>query len=1101
MTNVGNSVQFETGHPVVSVEPLVDFTAATAIAFPIDRTQAPKFGNDALASKTDEYYLLVDWKLLLALPEGKLHQERTRNSDLDRILEQRSLADVTKLYFEWLLSKVRGANSLFKDQPQCIVGIPASLDTLSEAARKRYRDYIVAAFRALGFPDPRFFPEPFAVFQNHHNQRRIVDIGRPQNVLVVDIGGGTTNICVVQTSSHGRLARGGTSHLPFGVQTIDIGGAAVDQRILQRVVKSTRVRETGWSLLAAEKAKRWLVAELTAKQAWDKPDVQQQIRAEIDIGDQGQWPVTGYDLVQILVQSFWPALKHAILECINEVAARNESAAAPLLPIDIVLLAGGGCQIPLIKILLEKETELKEALSVSKYVCEKDYQQAVANGLAIEACANSRLHKIKATRVASYIQSDIEFFASHLQLTKENTIDVKVEGPQGKFSNSNILIKAPISAADLNNKKIEAVFKLKQPPATFHYLITPSGTIEDAIPVGYPRSINLKRREGLPGTQGRVSLVFDEAGVCNADFSFYFKGDRTIQAVEAKDASNEGWILFNGCRLDFHDLHGIDGDIFVGIDFGTSTTQVSVSNLADVTERHVLPDEYKCDIATLQAVRQIEQDANAFSSRSLDRKSILSKLADRNIIDYVYHSNRIEGSKLTRGQTKSLIEGIAIEGSRALRNVDQNISEFSYVDRATGEVRVAGMPVRDGAAAVNLRDAFRNTYEAAISGEPLTKSFIKQLHQLVARGDFSAVPGEFRTEDVEISQTTFVPPSFLQVVPLLDKMLSKFETQEFKRQPVIFQAAIAHAEFVSIHPFKDYNGRVARLIVNYYLWKNSLPGILLPWENKDRYYDALEECNSTELRTRGNLTDLVRLFYDHFEDELNTLKELVATPETHDKKIETIYQAPDDANVIDATATRSPRLNKLLERLGATQLSADLEVQFSSWSKDFNALLSNLLPDAEAVSRIFEQNWAGKVAVRQFPIIDFETYRAIRTSQRYSRTWFFQTRIFLPKGADDLIFYFAAPSPVAKVTLPSTSRSVSLHISRYDETFGRHIPVHRGTWCRIKEFVHDGSRLGYLISESQDPRVVFDDDREFADWFAILIEDVLKNRGIHLGEA
>jgi molecular chaperone DnaK (HSP70) len=72
--------------------------------------------------------------------------------------------------------------------------------------------------------------------------------------MIVDIGGGTTNICIIQTSGHGRLARAGDNHRPHGVATFDKGGSDIDGLILNRIVKSTRVREASASL-SARKAK------------------------------------------------------------------------------------------------------------------------------------------------------------------------------------------------------------------------------------------------------------------------------------------------------------------------------------------------------------------------------------------------------------------------------------------------------------------------------------------------------------------------------------------------------------------------------------------------------------------------------------------------------------------------------------------------------------------------------------------------------------------------------------------------------------------------------------------------------------------------------
>ncbi|MCP4717750.1 MAG: Fic family protein, partial [Deltaproteobacteria bacterium] len=84
--------------------------------------------------------------------------------------------------------------------------------------------------------------------------------------------------------------------------------------------------------------------------------------------------------------------------------------------------------------------------------------------------------------------------------------------------------------------------------------------------------------------------------------------------------------------------------------------------------------------------------------------------------------------------------------------------------------------------------------------------------------------------------------------------------------PVI-QAALAHFEFVSIHPFVDGNGRTARLLMNLILIKNGYAPAIILKNDRKQYYAALEKANA------GKVDDFIflvgraleRTIYMYFE--------------------------------------------------------------------------------------------------------------------------------------------------------------------------------------------------------------------------------------------
>lgn len=112
----------------------------------------------------------------------------------------------------------------------------------------------------------------------------------------------------------------------------------------------------------------------------------------------------------------------------------------------------------------------------------------------------------------------------------------------------------------------------------------------------------------------------------------------------------------------------------------------------------------------------------------------------------------------------------------------------------------------------NIREASR-FIDTLSPSEPLTHSLVRELHsrtvsELDAEGD--PTPGSYREQEVAILDSIHRPPSWVNVHPMMTDLL-EFVNQDFPLQQQILQVALAHHRFVWIHPFRNGNGRVARL--------------------------------------------------------------------------------------------------------------------------------------------------------------------------------------------------------------------------------------------------------------------------------------------------
>jgi len=134
---------------------------------------------------------------------------------------------------------------------------------------------------------------------------------------------------------------------------------------------------------------------------------------------------------------------------------------------------------------------------------------------------------------------------------------------------------------------------------------------------------------------------------------------------------------------------------------------------------------------------------------------------------------------------------------------------------------------------------------------PLSLRLIREIHVKLLAGvrGSNRTPGEFRTsqnwigpQGCTLANATFVPPPVHEMDTALDN-LEKFLHEE--SLPLLIQCGLAHAQFETIHPFLDGNGRIGRLLITFLLCqKRALerPLLYLSYylkKHRTEYYDRL----------------------------------------------------------------------------------------------------------------------------------------------------------------------------------------------------------------------------------------------------------------------
>jgi Fic family protein len=181
---------------------------------------------------------------------------------------------------------------------------------------------------------------------------------------------------------------------------------------------------------------------------------------------------------------------------------------------------------------------------------------------------------------------------------------------------------------------------------------------------------------------------------------------------------------------------------------------------------------------------------------------------------------------------------------------------------------------------------------------PLTLRFIRELHQQLmhqARVTNFSDPGEFRNSQNWIGGTRpdnarFVPPPVADMQTALGELEIFIHTED--TTPTIIKTGLSHAQFETIHPFLDGNGRTGRMLITFYLWKAGFlekPVLFLSSyfkKHQQLYYEKLEGYHY------GKVSEWIDFFLDGVieiaNEAINIIDKITALRETDLVKIQTL---------------------------------------------------------------------------------------------------------------------------------------------------------------------------------------------------------------------
>lgn len=320
----------------------------------------------------------------------------------------------------------------------------------------------------------------------------------------------------------------------------------------------------------------------------------------------------------------------------------------------------------------------------------------------------------------------------------------------------------------------------------------------------------------------------------------------------------------------------------------------------------LLPIHYKLDKETIKLLGLANDKYGQYKSLlkmfKFDGKYFLDSL----VLGESVRSSRIEGTQISQD--------------------DMYYMDYKEPNSSTEEVK-------------NLK-AMLDYARESLANENFNMKNINKMHKILLQGvrGKDKKPGEVRTIQNYIGPrnlgkegATFVPPIPEEVPSLLDNLMD-YMNEMYDEEPFI-KVAISHAQFESIHPYNDGNGRMGRALITLELAKLKEDEPILFLSEvielyKSNYYNALNECRT------GNFESFIRFFLQCVVDQCTRNIGRI-------EKINKVYNEDEELIKSNINGSIVLRMHPLMMKkivFTASEMSKELNVHINS----INNILSKL---------------------------------------------------------------------------------------------------------------------------------------------------------------
>jgi Fic family protein len=266
---------------------------------------------------------------------------------------------------------------------------------------------------------------------------------------------------------------------------------------------------------------------------------------------------------------------------------------------------------------------------------------------------------------------------------------------------------------------------------------------------------------------------------------------------------------------------------------------------------------------------------------------------------------------------------------------------------------------------LNYRKALMLSQESLKEGRHISLHLILQLHAILmdsVRGHNKS-PGQFRVEQnwigragCAIEDATFVPPNPLQLNDHLEAWEQYIKGDDFD---LLAQTAIVHAQFELLHPFKDGNGRIGRLLIPLFLFSKkrlSSPMFYLSdylETNRQEYYERLGAISQ-----EGDWTGWIEFF----------LKAVIQQSNSNLRKVKQIMKLYEDTKEQIRELTHSQYTTQLLDGIFDRPIfkASDFSTRFGIQKPTLHGLLRTLSTD-EGPLVLLREGQGRRASIYAFP--------------------------------------------------------------------------------------------------------------------------------------
>lgn len=216
-------------------------------------------------------------------------------------------------------------------------------------------------------------------------------------------------------------------------------------------------------------------------------------------------------------------------------------------------------------------------------------------------------------------------------------------------------------------------------------------------------------------------------------------------------------------------------------------------------------------------------------------------------IRFTHDSNRIEGSSMNLEDVRRVLEFNESPANKPLEEIYETTNHMK-------------------------------TYENMINTKKeISMDLILEWHKILFEQSNLEIAGKIRDSDVFIVGSGYTPPDHELVEGLLRNLFIWYNNEKETLDPVLL-SCLFHFRFVSIHPFKDGNGRMSRLAMNIILYRNQMPMYDISYKITASYFFALEKAN-----IKNNEIHFIQFFYKNYlKSNQKYLKSKYKTPSRKD---------------------------------------------------------------------------------------------------------------------------------------------------------------------------------------------------------------------------